>query len=503
MWRVSGVGPEERDADRVGWLVGDLLPVRSLDGKPVDPARVRLLFRPEARETDLGVPETLLADIERDDPDPGLHPIESWAEGAVEEEPGEFELVGTGEGSRFALVREAPEGRTAVWHDMTIAIVRVPAGYDSLQLEYKREPADSERNAQLAEILPRAHRDDFVDWRFYVGEKTPAVDGESLAKRTSKNRWRAVVRPGGRAGTLIVRFANWRGPVKRVGGDLSWRGRLRRSERAYPRAARDFVSVDQINANHDRCVIYVHGTMSCALPALDAIHDVIGANVARYEHDTFISIRHNANDLAKLVIDRQLSPRHLHFVGHSRGGLVARLAAAEVFRHAPRWGPDHIHVHTFGTPHRGTPVVGQALVELMPVLRKMQLGTGLVADARERRWRDLASMAWAYLIRGRQMPEGILEMAPDDMFLRMLESHASEIDTVACGAACKLVEAPSGTRLEFLQGLGGLFAGGANDLVVGQDSATAVGKPWLLEEPCTHFDYFLNDEVRLALEQLP
>ena len=46
--------------------------------------------------------------------------------------------------------------------------------------------------------------------------------------------------------------------------------------------------------------------------------------ILRYEHDTWLRVADNARDLASLV--RASSLRHVVFVAHSRGGLVARLA---------------------------------------------------------------------------------------------------------------------------------------------------------------------------------
>jgi Lipase (class 3) len=501
MWRVAGVRPDERGAGGAGWLAGDPFSVQSLDGEPVDAARVRLLLEQAGVERTEKIPETLWADAERDDADTGLHAIDSWAERAVEEERGEFHVVGSDDWAPFVLLW--PEGRSAAWHDMTVALIRVPAGYDSVHLEYEREPADTDRAAPFLDKFQRARKADFVDWRFYVGEDTPAVDGESLATRISRTRWRAGIRLGGLAGTLVARFANWRGPVAPVGGDPSWAGRLRRSEREYPAAARDFPPVEDALANHERCVIYVHGTMSSALPALDAVRDIIGTNVVRYEHDTFLSIRHNANRLANLITDRHLAPRDLTLVGHSRGGLVARLAAAEVLKRATRPLPDRISVLTFGTPHRGTPLVGQTLVDFTPIMRAALLAIGLVADAQGRVWRDLPSTAWRYLLCGRPVPEGLLEMAPGDLLLSLIEDYASNVNTDAYGGACDLGAVPSGAKLAFFQSLGkGLFEG-PNDFVVGQRSATAVGTGKPMGEPCAHFDYFLKDEVRQALQRIP
>jgi hypothetical protein len=501
MWRLSGVRPEERGTDGSGWLVGDPIDAEWLDGEPVDRDRVSQLLRQTGMAESEGISRTLVADSERD-MDPGLQAIESWAGQAAEESSGDIHLAGVANGMPFALASESPEGPTVVWHDMSILAAQIPPGYAFLRLEYERDQRDVERGFLLEERFRRARKRDFVDWRFYIGTRTPAVNGESPARRVTSTRWRAGVRLGGIGGILIARFANWRGPAQRVPRDPSWTSRVKQSESEYPDAADAFPLVEGLAADANRALVYVHGTMSCALPALDAVHDIIGRNVARFEHDTFISIRHNAADLARQIIDRRLAPRDLHFVGHSRGGLVARLAAAQVFRHA-RPAPDRISVHTFGTPHRGTPLVGQALIDLEPVLRMAQLFSGLLSDAQHRRWRDLGSTAWSYLLRGRQMPEGVLEMAPGDLLLEMIEiACPPQVPTIACGGNCEITIAPDGTKISFFQSLGKEIFTGPNDLIVSRDSATAVGTAWRLADPCTHFDYFINDEVRQALAGL-
>jgi hypothetical protein len=493
MWQISGQESDRYDGVE-DWLAGVPIPVAGIDGEPIASEQVRQLLQEAGGEDADWIRGTLWADAHADDPDPGLLPIEAWGPAVIEGEEDEILLASVDDGPPFALVSESPDGPTAVWHDMSIALVQIPAGFDTLQIQYDRHPADFERTGRMLGGLPGGRVADFVDWRFYVGEGTPAVDGESHATRVSELRSRGFIRLGRAAGTLIMRYANWRGPLRSPPGDPSWRRRVRRSERHFDEASQRFGVVTDADAGHDRCVIYVHGTMSSALPALHALRDVVGANVVRYEHDTFMPISHNAVELREQIQGCGLEPRVLHIVGHSRGGLVARHAAG-LLAGASRPTPDRVLVHTFGSPHAGTPLVGQALDDATPLLTRAMLLTGLVADAIEGSWRDLASTAWTYLLRGKALPRGILEMAPGEPTLETIDALARGVSTFSYGGRSSLQTMPTNGKVAFLQSLGrGLFDAD-NDLVVSTPSALAAGKGTLLTEDCTHFGYFLNGQV--------
>ncbi len=478
------------------------IPVRSLDGEPIGARELRQLLEEAGGEDADSFRGTLWADAHTEEPDPGMLPIEAWGPAAVEQEDGEIGVVSAGDERPFALISESDEGTTAVWHDMSLALVHVPAGFEMLRIEYERDPADSERTGTLLRQLPAERVADFVDWRFYVGTGTPAVDGESLATRVGELRSRAFIRLSRAAGTLIMRYANWRGPLRAPPGDPSWRRRLRRSERRFDVAAQRHGLLADADPDHDRSVIYVHGTMSCALPALHALRDVAGENVVRYEHDTFLPISHNAAELCNQIRQRELAPRVLHIVGHSRGGLVGRHAAGLLLGTGARPTPDRVLVHTFGTPHAGTPLVGQALADATPVLRRAMLASGVVSDGLERAWRDLASTAWMYLLRGRAAPQGILEMAPGEPTLQTIDAVARSIPTFSYAGRCSLQTMPSSGKIALLQSLGRDLFDADNDLVVSIPSATAAGRHTLLTEDCTHFGYFVNAQVLEAISRL-
>jgi hypothetical protein len=78
-----------------------------------------------------------------------------------------------------------------------------------------------------------------------------------------------------------------------------------------------------------------------------------------FPHDTFASITSNAASLLKAIdylFESNLTTR-LAFVCHSRGGLLARRAAASLYQSGPgRWKQQLAACVTFGTPHEGTPL---------------------------------------------------------------------------------------------------------------------------------------------------
>ena len=105
----------------------------------------------------------------------------------------------------------------------------------------------------------------------------------------------------------------------------------------------------------------MHGTLACGLAHLRELAPVMPAvpelRLLRYEHDTFLSIRDNAVDLVEQLSKIAAGPNtRIVLVGHSRGGLVARKAAALLVKD----GGPRVAVATFGAPHRGTPVVRAA-----------------------------------------------------------------------------------------------------------------------------------------------
>jgi len=96
---------------------------------------------------------------------------------------------------------------------------------------------------------------------------------------------------------------------------------------------------DRKNGSVRRAAVFVHGTLSCCLAHLPRLDRTIPAypdqETIRYEHDTFLTIEDNAADLVAEIRRMTASDARVVLVGHSRGGLVARVAAGSQAGGAP------------------------------------------------------------------------------------------------------------------------------------------------------------------------
>jgi hypothetical protein len=159
---------------------------------------------------------------------------------------------------------------------------------------------------------------------------------------------------------LVGRFLNWMATPDEPSHDGFRHGRLRHFEKKHPDAAKhpdlseysDYPGVFRFRYDdppHGPVMVFIHGTFSCTLPNLAQLSQ-LKIPVYRFEHDTFQSVSSNAKSLVK-AISGYLRKNDIHFVAHSRGGLVARLVARELAAQG-----QHITVRTYGTPHKGTPL---------------------------------------------------------------------------------------------------------------------------------------------------
>jgi hypothetical protein len=165
MWQISGQESDRHDGGE-DWLAGVPIPVAGIDGEPIASEQVRQLLQEAGGEDADWIRGTLWADAHADYPDPGLLPIEAWGPAGIEGEEDEILLAPVDDGPPFALVSRSHDGPTAVWHDMSIALVQIPAGFDTVQIQYDRHPADFERTGRMLGRLPGGRVADFVDWRF-------------------------------------------------------------------------------------------------------------------------------------------------------------------------------------------------------------------------------------------------------------------------------------------------------------------------------------------------
>lgn len=173
-------------------------------------------------------------------------------------------------------------------------------------------------------------------------------------------------------------------------------------------------------------VVLVHGTMSSGMrvaadlypPAERIAAPIHERRVFRFEHDTFLQCGENARSLVSLV--RPLADRlpRLLLIGHSRGGLVAADAAVSLLKSGSSFRS--ISLHTFGTPHSGTPLVkaGMSVAASMEAL--LRAGMNVAAQ-----WLKAEPIGWAAgygLGRLLSFPEGIADLKERSGYLRAAEN---------------------------------------------------------------------------------
>ena len=235
-------------------------------------------------------------------------------------------------------------------------------------------------------------------------------------------------------------------------------------------------------------VIAVHGTMATSVPLAREINAAIGAAapIVRFEHDTWLPINANANELAHDIA--RLDCQKTILVAHSRGGLVARQAAYQA--QAPSRS---IRVLTMGTPFHGTNMVKTARGALIGFTS----ASGALAGHLGRPVVSVLSRLGGLMF---TLPDGISCMDPDDRYMQGLWAFPPPPVDIAFGGDTHLLG--PGHQWTFASGATtGIFRGKAHDLVVPADSAIA-GSPNTAVLPCDHFNYPHQQDVRTAINNL-
>jgi pimeloyl-ACP methyl ester carboxylesterase len=215
----------------------------------------------------------------------------------------------------------------------------------------------------------------------------------------------------------------------------------------------------------------------------------------RYEHDTFVPVNKNASELVALI-DERLPDRPVLLICHSRGGLVGRRVAATLLR---RKRAPMISVVTLGTPHLGTEAANA-----------WWLGSGLYVIGNLYYYEaeaaghdpDPGSVARGYLP-SLYPPAGIEALRPGSEFLLGLKeleantghvvAYGGEFDPTSSGGIASI-------GAVFVAAFGSGLVGEPNDIVVPTASATATANGQVLQDSCSHFVYFANQEVLQALD---
>lgn len=452
---------------------------------------------------------------------PGIDPISDWADAAAAATRGNAALEGQvvavelGEGVRGVWFRSdrPDEPGCLAWHEDAFAVVDVPDGFDHVRVS-ATESARSRTVRESAEALftgyagPPPRTETWVEWFGFYGGNTQSETGSDALPDRPRGTVDADVDVDGRRGRLAARVWHWLGgPLDRPSSDPLWETRLAHDNEVYAEAA-DLVpdvrmapTVADVDAHTSlapgaarRMVVWVHGTVSTGLDAADTLRHDLTVPFYRYEHDTFRSISENASELAALLDARLRPGGRVELVGHSRGGLVARVAANRLHGGQPRRGIGartdlRVQVLTLGTPHLGTPVVNAGSRVLRALTSVARFGVAPLPDP--------ASMLLKYLLTYVRLPSGIRDMAVGSPFLEGLEDGPGEPYALrSAGGDYARGPEPESTGVRGLGRVRGLFEGAPNDLVVSVASATGRGTAHPLAESCGHFGYLYRDEVR-------
>lgn len=460
----------------------------------------------------IGPMRTARTDVARSDgPMPGRDAIAVWADAAVQG----WSVTGdTGRPVRImdGIGWRAPGQLTALArHDETVVAFHVPPGVVRWKLIYR--PSRGDRWARrrfraatgglLAQVGAWWSQQTVIELVSYSGDNTTVTGAEVIA-----SKWRsktAVVEHDQRQSVVVAKVAYLlkKPPTPRRDPSFQrrlgqWLDRVGAQADEYPEVA------DVPSGSMDDAVVFVHGTLSCGLAHLSELAVNLpalpGRRILRYEHDTFLPIRTNRDELVELIAAKSAGPHaRIILVGHSRGGLVARAVAMEL---AKRPDGPQVGVATFGTPHRGTPLVraGERLLSGLAAAASAGVSqVGLPA---------LATAPIRYLFgRVKKLPTGIADMAEDAEFLAGLGDGTPPAAMVTFGADYLYGPEPAsrGVRVFHKFGKQFFYENGAwqpNDLLVSLDSAIAVGDGYLVDEACGHFDYLVQPELAEAVAYL-
>lgn len=428
------------------------------------------------------------------DPLPGIDGIETWGEKALE-------LIGPptlGAGLEYGRVGETARGgeirglswvflddRTTAFH-FPEAVVADVTGLQDIDILGEASVA----------VPPGCPVRFFLEWRAYLGTSTLVAEGEAefeeVAAPTGLLRRAKIWLVDNVVGFLIGRIVCLMGKPRGLPAvDPSFHGRLRHYEKRYPEIAKahpDLRTWALMPVLHDApargsTVVFVHGTLSCSLPNLALLP--FRVPTFRFEHDTFQPITENAEKLVEAVTTL-LQPDPLHLIAHSRGGLVARLAArklSERFR---------VVVRCYGTPHLGTPLANAGDRAWRALLSMGRTAVGGVFS-----W-DPASLIVKLFFRPSDLPPGLSVMKTDSETLQSWTFGEEPFELISYGATYdKRLFADGASAYTFGERvLIEAFGEAASDLVVPTASALAAGKAKCLSGSCDHFSYFARGEVQ-------
>ena len=427
-------------------------------------------------------------------PDASRDAIELWSKKAAEESRElDWDAAHTVTAIEEAValspsVNERPW--TLAWHDRTAVIVPFNGTNAEMVVEYTPSLRDEIRIERLNARYGGGEYEleTVLDWRGYFGSESAIIDHWTTMRRTGRSLVASLVGTTGFAvGTVVRRLKR---PQPTFERDPWMRSRLVTMLERHPvveSRCPDLSKADR--ASHPHAIVFVHGTVSCGVQGLKDLLPALGDTVPiyRYEHDTFRPIEENAVELADWIRDRIDTPRLL-IVGHSRGGLVARTAAGRLANAYQ----GQVEIYTFGTPHRGTPLVtaGGRLLNLLFKLGEDALGAIPIVSP--------LSKAYGYLVDSPALPPGIQAMAEDAPGIGTLNAIGDRYPLRSWGSSFDIHRQPSGFGVAIEGVLAGALADRTHDLVVPTTSALAAGTAQPLLD-CSHVRYFAQNAVQQAL----
>jgi pimeloyl-ACP methyl ester carboxylesterase len=395
----------------------------------------------------------------------------------------------------FAVTNIDSRPDTLAWHDHTTAIIRIPRNAGHITIDYTPSQPDEARVKRYTDrVSPQHELETILDARGYYGTDSAVIDHWTSMRR---NGWGFRASIAGMGGYIVARVLR---RLKRsqpaLANDPTFAARLARMLELYPAvgdSCPDLARVADIR-NHADAIVFVHGTVSSSIQSLKDLcaNRVSATPIYRFEHDTFRPIHENANQLARLI-GTSVRAHRILLVGHSRGGLVARIAVARL--RADKY-PGEIYLQTFGTPHEGTPLadVGGQFLNLV-----LRLGCDVIGSVAAL---FPAVAAYSYLIDCPTLPLGIEVMRQASPVLGALNAASDASNTRCWSSRFDIDKGPSGFGAFVTGGLGGMMSGIDHDLVVPTASALAFGTP---EQPllaCSHVNYFSQPAVKQGIEAI-
>ena len=429
--------------------------------------------------------------------------IELWSK-AAETQSYEFEWSGRG---KILALDEAlayfPDFKpsdmgpsipsTLAWHDRTGVIIPVSDDTEELLIEYVPDLEDENRGARLQYryATPEHNLETIFDWRGYFGTQSVVIDGWNTMRRIGHKLVVSVrAKFGFLVGKTLHRLAR---PQPTLDHDPLFAHRLASMTGQYPQVANAVPDIGRISSvQHEAAMVFVHGTVSCGIQNLKDLHPAhLPIPTYRFEHDTFRPLPENSSELAELIFSR-IRTNRLVLIGHSRGGLVARVALAKLLRDSY---PASVTLHTFGTPHRGTPLVqiGSRLLNQI-----FKLGGHFVSAFPAL---SPLTLAYSYLLDAPGLPPGIDVMRLDGQDLRLLNEIGDSRGVECWASQFDANLGSSGFGIEIENILLGALSGISHDLVVPTNSALFFGtqKPVL---SCSHIQYFQQPAVQSFFDSL-